>query len=73
MRNYTNGEMERWIDEHVHSKRDRVILKLHFIDGLSADEIAKHKEVIVNNHGVELSSRWTYHIIDRAGKAFERQ
>ena len=31
MKSYTNGEMERWIDDHIHSRRDRVILKLHYI------------------------------------------
>lgn len=38
MKSYTNGEMERWIDDHIHSKRNRIILKLHYIDGMSADD-----------------------------------
>lgn len=64
--NYTNSQMSALIDEHIHKKRDRLILKLHFIDGLSADEIAGHKEVISLNKGVDLSTRWVYTIISRS-------
>ena len=45
MRDYTNSEIEHLIDEHVHNKRNRLILKLHFIDGESFEMIARHKDV----------------------------
>ena len=45
MREYTNSRITYVIDEHIHHKRDRLILKLHYVDGISADEIAQLKEV----------------------------
>ena len=38
---YTNNFMENLIDELVHSKRDRAILKRRYIDGLIFDELAE--------------------------------
>lgn len=29
------------IDEYIHNKRDREIMKLHYVDGFSAESIAK--------------------------------
>lgn len=37
---YTNSQISMLIDEHIHSARDRRIMKLHYVDGLSADTIA---------------------------------
>ena len=45
MRDYTNSEIEHLIDEHIHSKRDRLILKLKFIDGYTNEYISELKEV----------------------------
>lgn len=45
MRDYTNSEMREIIDEHIHSERDRLILKLVFIDGYSHENIAARKDV----------------------------
>ena len=45
MRDYTNSEMRELIDEHIHSERDRLILKLCFIDGYTHEKIAEHKDV----------------------------
>lgn len=42
---YTNSEMENIIDEHIHSARDRLILKLCFIDGVSHEKISEHEDV----------------------------
>lgn len=42
---YSNSEMERIIDEHIHSQRDRLILKLCFIDGISHEKISEHRDV----------------------------
>lgn len=41
MRDYTNSEIEYLIDEHIHSARDRLILKLCYIDGHSHEAIAE--------------------------------
>ena len=38
---YTNSQITALIDEHIHSARDRRILKLHYVDGLSADFISR--------------------------------
>lgn len=37
---YTNSYITFLIDEHIHNARDRRILKLHYVDGLSADAIS---------------------------------
>lgn len=58
MKEYSNSHMEHIIDEYIHKKRDRLIMKLHYIDGWTAEEIAAHKEV-------DLSPRWVYTILDR--------
>lgn len=41
MRRYTNREIERVIDDTVHSARNRTILKLKLIDGLTVERIAE--------------------------------
>ena len=38
---YTNSKIEALIDEHIHNARDRRIMKLHYVDGLSADFISR--------------------------------
>lgn len=38
---YTNSQITALIDEHIHSARDRRIMKLHYVDGLSADVISR--------------------------------
>lgn len=41
---YTNPQIEKWIDNHIHSARDRAILKDRFIDGLTFSELEqKHR------------------------------
>lgn len=45
MKEYTNSQIALAIDEHIHHKRDREIMKAHYIDGESAEEIAKRKTV----------------------------
>ena len=42
-----NSEREYLIDEWIHNKRNRKIMKLHFIDGLSPNEIAKDKDILI--------------------------
>jgi len=58
MKEYSNSHMEYIINEYIHKDRDRLIMKLHFVDGWTAEEIARHKDV-------DLSPRWVYTIIDR--------
>ena len=50
MKDYTNSQITFLIDEHIHNKRDRTIMKLHYVDGLSADAIA-------NISGIDLTPR----------------
>lgn len=45
MKDYTNSHITHLIDEHIHNKRDREIMKLHYVDGLSADAIANTKDI----------------------------
>lgn len=40
---YTNSEMEKIISEHIHSARDRLILKMCFIDGITHEKISEHE------------------------------
>ena len=43
MKEYTNSQIAALIDEHIHSQRDRAILKDRFINGLAFGELsAKH-------------------------------
>ena len=49
MKDYTNSHIANLIDEHIHHARDRRILKLHYVDGLSADFISRIDE---NKHDV---------------------
>lgn len=37
---YTNSQMSALIDEHIHSERDRAILKRRLIDGIIYEDIA---------------------------------
>lgn len=39
--NYSNSEIEKVIDEYIHSERDRAILKRRYIDGLCYEPLAE--------------------------------
>ena len=41
MPQYTNSAMREYIDENIHSARDRRILKLKYIDGMTHERIAE--------------------------------
>lgn len=41
MRDYTNSEIQHIIDEWIHSQKDREILHLRLIDGLTIEELAE--------------------------------
>ena len=44
---YTNSQMVAAIDEHIHSARDRAILKRRLIDGLTYEALAEEADVSV--------------------------
>ena len=44
---YTNSEMAALIDEHIHSERDRAILKRRYIDGIYFEPLAEEFELSV--------------------------
>ena len=41
MKDYDNSEIEALIDEHIHNKKHRAILKSRLRDGLIFDELAE--------------------------------
>ena len=45
MREYTNSEIARLIDEYIHSERDRAILKRRLIDGICYEPLAEEFEL----------------------------
>ena len=40
-----NSDIERYIDEYIHSERDRSILKRRMIDGITFEKIAEEFEM----------------------------
>ena len=43
----TNSEIQNWIDEYIHSKRDRAILKDRLIDGMTHEQLAEKHQLSV--------------------------
>lgn len=41
MKDYTNSQIALLIDEHIHSDRDRALLKRRLIDGVVFDTLAE--------------------------------
>ena len=37
---YTNSQISELIDEHIHSERDRALLKRRLIDGITYENLA---------------------------------
>lgn len=44
---YTNSQISQVIDEHIHSERDRKILKRRFIDGICYDPLAEEFDLSI--------------------------
>lgn len=44
---YTNSEIAALIDEHIHSERDRAILKRRLIDGICFEALAEEFDLSV--------------------------
>lgn len=53
----SNSELEKAIDEWIHSKRDRLILKLRLIDGLTyqqtSDHLYKEENIILSERQIK--------------------
>ena len=47
MREYTNSEIQKAIDEFIHSERNRQILKRRFIDGKTYEGLAEEFDMSV--------------------------
>lgn len=46
--NYTNSRIEYLINEHIHSERDRAILKRRLIDGICYEPLAEEFDLSVS-------------------------
>ena len=44
---YTNSQIAKLIDEHVHSERDRKLLKRRLIDGICYEPLAEEFDISV--------------------------
>ena len=44
---YTNSEITNLIDEHIHSERDRAILKQRLVDGICYEKLSDEFELSV--------------------------
>ena len=45
MQEYTNSQIRDLIDEHIHSERDRGILKRRLIDGICYEPLAEECDI----------------------------
>ena len=48
MIDYTNSQIASLIDEHIHSERDRAILRRRLIDGICYEPLAEEFDLSVN-------------------------
>ena len=48
MKEYTNSQITALIDDHIHSERDRAILKRRLIDGLCYERLAEEFDLSFN-------------------------
>lgn len=62
-REYSNREITDLIDEWIHSQRDRMILRLSYVDGLPDEKIAEI---------VGLSPRAVWTAINRGAEILDR-
>lgn len=47
MKEYTNTDISKVIDEYIHSERDRAILKRRFCDGICYEPLAEEFDMSV--------------------------
>lgn len=48
MIDYTNSNIERLIEEHVHSQRDRDVMRRRLIDGICFEPLAEEFDLSVS-------------------------
>lgn len=48
MTEYTNSNIDRLIEEHIHSERDRAIMKRRLIDGICFEPLAEEFDLSVS-------------------------
>ena len=48
MTEYTNSNIERLIEEHIHSERDSAIMKRRLIDGICFEPLAEEFDLSVS-------------------------
>ena len=48
MKEYTNSDISKAIDEYIHSERDRRILKRRLIDGICYEPLAEEFDLSVS-------------------------
>ena len=58
MTEYTNSNIERLIDEYIHSERDRAIMKRRLIDGICFEPLAEEFDLSVS----QVQSGGTLHL-----------
>ena len=46
---YTNSQIKALIEEHIHSRRDRQVLFLRLVEGLTFEKIAEEMELSVRH------------------------
>lgn len=49
MKEYTNSEVEKAIDEYIHNERDRKMLKRRLIDGVRYEPLAEEFDLSVRH------------------------
>lgn len=49
MKEYTNTQISSLINEHIHSERDRAILKRRLIDGITYEKLAEEFDLSVRH------------------------
>lgn len=47
MKEYTNSQISAVIDEYIHSKRNRELLKRRYVDGITFERIAEEFDLSV--------------------------
>ena len=47
MIDYTNSQISALIDEHIHSERDRDLMKRRYIDGITFEKLAEEFNISV--------------------------
>lgn len=60
---YSNSRMQKLIDEYIHSDRNREILRLRLIDGVTYERIAE--SISQNPEYVPVTPRQVHRIISR--------